>query len=159
MFYSKTFLERFSRNHPLCKVGSSNAGVYTLLNSIYCFDKRQQQHLPQTQVATDKTQVRAGIDGNAGVVNGDPVRDVNNKRWGSIHRLPKHLTGVKNLFKTVITNFKKLKLTSLLRFYCTLPRWLGGVRTGLGRKVNFWSKVHYRFAVRSFTPVRKVRAV
>ena len=78
------------------------------------------------------------------------------KPAGKIHRLPKHLIGVKNLFKTVIANFKKLKLTSLLKFYCPSPRWLGGVRKGFGRKVNFWSKIHYRFLVKSYTPVEKV---
>lgn len=79
------------------------------------------------------------------------------KPVGKIQRLPKHLVGVKNLFKTVIENFKKLKLITLLRFYCPCPRWLGGVRKGFGRKVNFWSKIHYRFLVKSFTPVEKVK--
>lgn len=76
---------------------------------------------------------------------------------GKIQRLPKHLVGVKNLIKTVIENFKKLKMIPLLKLFCPCPRWLGGVRKGFGRTVNFWSKIHYRFLVKSFTPVEKVK--
>ena len=127
IFYSKSYYERINSNHPLNGVNSSNAGAYKVLNSIFSF-------APSPVIS---------------VTCGKPVN--------KIQRLPKHLIGVKNLFKTVIENFKKLKLRTLLKFYCPCPKWLGGVRKGFGRKVNFWSKIHFRFLVKSFTPVEKVK--
>eukprot|EP00111_Clytia_hemisphaerica_P018748 TCONS_00055452-protein len=70
-----------------------------------------------------------------------------------IERLPKHLLHTKNLFKTLLTSFKKLKLRRLLNFYCPLPKWIVGqhLRTQRSRR-----KVDYQQTARAFTPVRQV---
>jgi len=130
MFYSKSFAERFSRKHILYQVQSSNAGAHQLLDSIFNgseVNKQQKQHKK------------------------------NNKKVMS--RLPKHLINLKNLVKTLIANFKKLNLRRLLNFYCPTPKWSTTVRSRWFRKkgeMTTHTKIYYKFAVKSFSPVRQV---
>lgn len=75
-------------------------------------------------------------------------------------RIPKQLIGLKELMKTVIDNFKRLKLRKILNFYCPVPAWTRTfprkwIRKGV-KGSNLQNKVYYRFAVRSFTPLQKV---
>ena len=75
------------------------------------------------------------------------------KKPEKIKRIPKHLLHTKNLFKTLLTNFKQLKLRRLLNFHCPLPKWIIGQHL---RAKGSRRKVGYQQTARAFTPVRQV---
>lgn len=75
-------------------------------------------------------------------------------------RIPKQFRGLQTFLKVMITNFKRLKLSKILNFYCPVPTWTRTLPRKWVRKCTkdstMQNKARYRFAVRSFTSVQQV---